>query len=191
MRRYVLRTLSICLGLATPLIVLAHQSGCHRWHTCPSDTGSYEMEYNNDGSVKPYCGSSMYLGSDGKCHYTTTPSSSLTTAPASTVKSSVKQPPKYSQTTEGLDPVCGDNAYYTLQSGCTCRKGYAKKAGACEFKGCPAGYTKDDKGECKASIQVLSMRGRKICLSKKPCKCEAGYQPLANKWCIPLDPAAK
>lgn len=25
--------------LATP--TLAHRSGCHRWHSCPSDTGSY------------------------------------------------------------------------------------------------------------------------------------------------------
>lgn len=26
---------------ATPTISEAHQHGCHRWHTCPSDTGSY------------------------------------------------------------------------------------------------------------------------------------------------------
>lgn len=24
-----------------PLFVSAHQSGCHRWHSCPSDSGSY------------------------------------------------------------------------------------------------------------------------------------------------------
>lgn len=24
-----------------PILVDAHQSGCHRWHSCPSDTGSY------------------------------------------------------------------------------------------------------------------------------------------------------
>ena len=35
------------LGLSTLLAgtapVQAHRSGCHRWHTCPSDTGSYQM----------------------------------------------------------------------------------------------------------------------------------------------------
>ena len=24
-----------------PLVSEAHRSGCHRWHSCPSDTGSY------------------------------------------------------------------------------------------------------------------------------------------------------
>lgn len=25
----------------SPVPVNAHQDGCHRWHSCPSDTGSY------------------------------------------------------------------------------------------------------------------------------------------------------
>lgn len=29
------------LTLAFPVSVLAHQSGCHRWHSCPSDSDSY------------------------------------------------------------------------------------------------------------------------------------------------------
>ncbi len=32
------RSFGNVLGLATHL---AHQHGCHRWHTCPSDSGSY------------------------------------------------------------------------------------------------------------------------------------------------------
>jgi len=35
-----------------PLESFAHRSGCHRWHSCPSDTGSYE------------CGD---LGNDSQC----------------------------------------------------------------------------------------------------------------------------
>lgn len=31
----------IVLIVAIPNISFAHQSGCHRWHSCPSDTGSY------------------------------------------------------------------------------------------------------------------------------------------------------
>jgi hypothetical protein len=27
--------------VAAPDISLGHRSGCHRWHSCPSDTGSY------------------------------------------------------------------------------------------------------------------------------------------------------
>ena len=29
------------IALALPNVTLAHRSGCHRWHSCPSDTGSY------------------------------------------------------------------------------------------------------------------------------------------------------
>lgn len=27
--------------ISVPLVTEAHRSGCHRWHSCPSDTGSY------------------------------------------------------------------------------------------------------------------------------------------------------
>lgn len=27
--------------ILSPVYVLAHRSGCHRWHSCPSDSGSY------------------------------------------------------------------------------------------------------------------------------------------------------
>lgn len=33
---------------------LAHQSGCHRWHSCPSDSGSYTC---GDTGYSNYCGS--------------------------------------------------------------------------------------------------------------------------------------
>ncbi len=31
----------IILTLTIPVISFAHRSGCHRWHSCPSDSGSY------------------------------------------------------------------------------------------------------------------------------------------------------
>jgi len=31
----------ITLVLIIPIVSFAHRSGCHRWHSCPSDTGSY------------------------------------------------------------------------------------------------------------------------------------------------------
>lgn len=27
--------------ISGPIAASAHPSGCHRWHSCPSDTGSY------------------------------------------------------------------------------------------------------------------------------------------------------
>lgn len=37
-------------GLLSPLPAQAHRSGCHRWHSCPSDSGSYtcgDLGYRN------------------------------------------------------------------------------------------------------------------------------------------------
>lgn len=39
---------------AVPQVVLAHRSGCHNLHTCPSDTGAYvcgDLGYPCDGST--------------------------------------------------------------------------------------------------------------------------------------------
>ena len=33
--------LTVLALLMIPGLALAHQDGCHRWHSCPSDTGSY------------------------------------------------------------------------------------------------------------------------------------------------------
>lgn len=45
MGRARVRRLAAALGLfaslSFPLLASAHQDGCHRWHSCPSDTGSY------------------------------------------------------------------------------------------------------------------------------------------------------
>jgi len=31
----------ITLIISVPIFADAHQDGCHRWHSCPSDSGSY------------------------------------------------------------------------------------------------------------------------------------------------------
>ena len=52
--KYVL-ILVVFLVLA-PTIVYAHQDGCHRWHSCPSDTGSYvcgDLGYYSECPNKP------------------------------------------------------------------------------------------------------------------------------------------
>lgn len=46
--------LSFCVISSRPQVVYAHQSGCHRWHSCPSDSGSYVC---GDTGYSNYCGS--------------------------------------------------------------------------------------------------------------------------------------
>lgn len=63
----VLAMLSLTAGPAE-----AHRSGCHRWRTCPSDTGSYTMgtaplnvpppPVNRTGSGGGYSGGTGYMG---------------------------------------------------------------------------------------------------------------------------------
>jgi micrococcal nuclease len=65
----VLATILISLAVfpTLPMDSFAHRDGCHRWHSCPSDTGSYvcgdlgyddecggsEEDTNNDGNTGP------------------------------------------------------------------------------------------------------------------------------------------
>lgn len=43
----------ISLLIAFPSVTYAHQNGCHRWHSCPSDSGSYVC---GDLGYDTYCG---------------------------------------------------------------------------------------------------------------------------------------
>lgn len=36
-----LLALMFAFGVLAAPVALAHRSGCHRWHSCPSDSGSY------------------------------------------------------------------------------------------------------------------------------------------------------
>ncbi len=64
--------------------VEAHRSGCHRWHSCPSDTGSY------------VCGDLGY-----PCKYPTYPKSGGVILPnAPTSKEQVKETAKQKKITE-------------------------------------------------------------------------------------------
>lgn len=43
----------------------AHQSGCHRWHSCPSDSGSYtcgDKGYCSQCQNNNYCKAGKYKG---------------------------------------------------------------------------------------------------------------------------------
>lgn len=50
-------TIGVLLALATSAD--AHRSGCHRWHSCPSDTGSYvcgDLGHCSGCPDNQYCG---------------------------------------------------------------------------------------------------------------------------------------
>jgi len=52
----------ICL----PVFASAHRSGCHRWHSCPSDTGSYvcgDLGYPCQYPTYPTAGGVIYPSS--------------------------------------------------------------------------------------------------------------------------------
>ena len=50
--------ISVLLCLATSSVVSAHRSGCHRWHSCPSDHGTYtcgDLGYCSGCPDNQYC----------------------------------------------------------------------------------------------------------------------------------------
>src|SRR2546425_3221803 len=65
--------ISIVLCLATASLVSAHRSGCHRWHSCPSDHGTYT------------CGDLGYCSACPDNQYCTNRSPSSRKAPSSSV----------------------------------------------------------------------------------------------------------
>lgn len=49
--------ISITFFMSIDSVAFAHRSGCHRWHSCPSDSGSYSC---GDTGYDNYCGYSTY-----------------------------------------------------------------------------------------------------------------------------------
>jgi DNA/RNA endonuclease G (NUC1) len=41
LRTWICLVLSLAFLTVAPINTFAHRSGCHRWHSCPSDSGSY------------------------------------------------------------------------------------------------------------------------------------------------------
>jgi hypothetical protein len=50
------RTAALLALLIFPALTVpaqAHRSGCHRWHSCPNDTGSYGTTSRSAATVSP------------------------------------------------------------------------------------------------------------------------------------------
>lgn len=160
-------------------MTFAHQSGCHRWHTCPSDTGSYQMEFNSNGTAVQYCGSKMYMGSDGHCHFFSTTGSSPTSVPTSNA------PVRSSVSSVESGNWCGPNMH-THNHGCVCNTGFYRSGAGCVFSSCPVGTRLNSiKDNCEYTTAASDPSLRIACLSRNPCKCKAGYAPMGNRICVP------
>ncbi len=73
MRKTIITLLSFSLLAVVPLSASAHQSGCHRWHSCPSDSGSYVC-----GDLGYPCQYPTYSTSSARSYVSTTPTYGLT-----------------------------------------------------------------------------------------------------------------
>lgn len=81
---------------------LAHRDGCHRWHSCPSDTGSYtcgDTGYCSECPDNNYCkaGQPISFSSDssnsGTSNPTTTQSTTVTSHPTVTQSTTTTSSP--------------------------------------------------------------------------------------------------
>lgn len=100
--------LASLLLLVMPFFVFAHQSGCHRWHSCPSDTGSYVC-----GDLGYACQYGTDSYSSGSSDYTSNSYSSFGSSYTST-------------------PDCPlFSTYDSLSENCKCNYGYVVSNGLC------------------------------------------------------------
>lgn len=85
--KYVL--ILVVLLVLAPTIVYAHQDGCHRWHSCPSDTGSYvcgDLGYYSECPNKPSKSTESSQSSESTKTQITSPQIQAKSNSASTVK---------------------------------------------------------------------------------------------------------
>ena len=83
------------------------------------------------------------------------------------------------------EKLCGPHSYYSLSSGCSCNQGYFRKSAECLFRGCPAGYRLTADKDCIVKQTSFDKKLWVNCTTQRPCTCPLGYEPLANRTCIP------
>lgn len=165
-----------------PSVSQAHQSGCHRWHSCPSDTGSY------------VCGDLGYTS--GCSGYSPSYTGSSYTSPST---GSIYTPPSI--------PTCPLNSYYDGISSCKCSYGYVVNGDACvsadslchDQLGYSSTYDSISQS-CKCSYGYVISGGKctygdSVCHSEnglyssynssnKRCECDSGYTLDDAQQCV-------
>jgi len=110
-RNYILVIILFISVVLDPTDVFAHRSGCHRWHSCPSDSGSYT------------CGDAGH-----PCQYPTYPASGgVVYPPSGYYKDCYDCPLKKVPSNANTSGI-----------GWTCNGGYKKVGGTCEKVVTPA-----------------------------------------------------
>ena len=108
----------VALVASFALVVLissadAHRSGCHRWHSCPSDTGSYvcgDLGYCSQCPDNQYCEAGKPLAQVQQ-------PASPETRPKASPKGQMGVPPKDAWTCPATHPIKGN---FTTYSGERC-----------------------------------------------------------------------
>lgn len=171
-------------------VVDAHQSGCHRWHSCPSDTGSYVCGDLGYPCQYPTYSTNNSYSSPSYSYYT--PSySSYTSCPANSYKSGSSCRCNFGYVVDGGKCISGSSycmdqiglmsQFDSLTNTCECMSGYAiGVSGLCTYQSKYSGYyyggsyDLDELNSCPAhSTQSVD--------DSDSCTCDIGYQPNAKK----------
>lgn len=170
-------------GLA--FTVEAHQSGCHRWHSCPSDTGSYTC-----GDLGYACQYPTY-STGGSSSYTPTYSRPTTpSCPANSYYDGISSCKcSYGYVVSGNSCVYGSSychaehgifsSYDSLGKSCKCDAGYEMSIGGqCTRKATPySGYS--SLYSSYGAANSCPAHSSESTTSSSKCTCDDGYQ--ANK----------
>lgn len=174
-------------------VVEAHQSGCHRWHSCPSDTGSYTC-----GDLGYSCQYPTYT-SPSSSSYTYTPSYTYTTnCPLNSYPSGSSCQCNYGYVVSGDQCISGNSYcsakiglmsnYNSLSKSCECMAGYEIGiSGTCTYKSTYSyspSYTKspyDYSGYFDTSANTCPKHSSVSITESDSCTCDIGYKPNLKK----------
>jgi hypothetical protein len=174
---------AVFLLVGTPFVADAHRSGCHRWHSCPSDTGSY------------VCGDTGYTSGCPTSTYTqTTKVAPPKNRPANSyvLGSSWYCNDGYKKVGNTCEKVKNPANSYVLGPNWYCNDGYKKVGSACEkVKNPPNSYVLGPNWYCndgykkEGSSCVVVVHPPHSYVIGGAWYCEYGYKKVSNQ-CVSL-----
>ena len=178
-------------------VVDAHQSGCHRWHSCPTDSGSYTCgdlgyacQYSTYSNSSSGSYSSSYSGYTPSYSYISTPSCPLNSYASGT---SCKCFSGYvsdgtncvSASSYCLNQIGLMSNYNSLTNSCECMSGYEIGAlGTCTYKSTysPTTYNGGYSYNYNtSSLNTCPKNSTESVTDPTSCTCNVGYQTNAKR----------
>lgn len=139
---------------AFPSITEAHRSGCHRWHSCPSDSGSYS------------CGDAGH-----PCQYPTYPASGGVIYP----------PSGYYKDCYDCELKKVPTNSYTSGMGWSCNSGYKKVGETCEKIIAPSSAYSASVYSANAPSSSCPLNSHTNPSDSTKCLCDTGFQVNVTK----------